>query len=403
MKKLSKMLLIPAALVAMAIPMTGANAAELAGEETVVLKATGMVTYSFEEEQDEDWADAVDTIYIREMPADISEEVTEDMQVDDMKVTVSTTKVILDSDLFAVDPSTEKTYEIVLCAEDYDDVCLGLTVQNKRPTDFTIRTIDGEGNVVSEKVFSYEEMEAMCTEESFSTAACPMHGMNSYHAMGATLKSVLEAADVEFKEGMSLAMRVADAPDTIEATEVNTGTKTGYIMENPEHYWVKARYTDNYKLTYEDLYERERYFIRPWDDEEVSAKLLEDEANWSFDARAMLADSGLYDVCEPVIAIQYESFQFNTDQRDPRTTTDTLWDLSKNERGFAFLFGLAMDDDPTTWTAAYDDATESYPQIVDESKAGMTVFEDGFDACGTSARQAKLMFGIDIFLDGGVA
>ena len=33
----------------------------------------------------------------------------------------------------------------------------------------------------------------------------------------------------------------------------------------------------------------------------------------------------------------------------------------------------------------------------------MTVFEDGFDACGTSARQAKLMFGIDIFLDGGVA
>ena len=79
MKKLSKMLLIPAALVAMAIPMTGANAAELAGEETVVLKATGMVTYSFEEEQDEDWADAVDTIYIREMPADISEEVTEDM------------------------------------------------------------------------------------------------------------------------------------------------------------------------------------------------------------------------------------------------------------------------------------------------------------------------------------
>ena len=54
MKKLSKMLLIPAALVAMAIPMTGANAAELAGEETVVLKATGMVNYSFEDEQDED-------------------------------------------------------------------------------------------------------------------------------------------------------------------------------------------------------------------------------------------------------------------------------------------------------------------------------------------------------------
>ena len=65
MKKLSKMLLIPAALVAMAIPMTGANAAELAGEETVVLKATGMVTYSFEEEQDEDWADAVEFISVR--------------------------------------------------------------------------------------------------------------------------------------------------------------------------------------------------------------------------------------------------------------------------------------------------------------------------------------------------
>lgn len=46
-----------------------------------------------------------------------------------------------------------------------------------------------------------KEMEAMCTEESFSTAACPMHGMNSYHAMGATLKSVLEAADVEVQRG----------------------------------------------------------------------------------------------------------------------------------------------------------------------------------------------------------
>lgn len=402
MKRFSKMLLVPAALATMAAPML-VNAAELDAEGTIMLKATGMVTYSFEEEQDEDWADAVENIYIREMPADLSEEVTDDMLIDDMKFTVSTTKVILDSDLFAVDPSTEKTYEVILRAEDYDDICLGLTIQNKRPNDFTIRTIDGEGNVVSEKVFTYEEMEAMCTEEAYSTAACPMHGMNSYHAIGVTLKSLLESAEVEFTEGMSLAMRVADAPGTIAATEVNTGEKTGYEMENPEKYWIKPRYTDNYKLTYEDLYGRERYFVHPWDDEEVSEKLLEDGANWSFDARAMLADSGLYDVCEPVVAIQYESFEFDIDQRDIRTTTDTMWDLSKNERGFAFLFGLAMDDDPTTWTAAWDDATESYPQIVDESKAGMTVLEDGYDACGISARQAKLMFGIDIFLEGGVS
>lgn len=402
MKKILTALLAAAMLLTAMIPMAAAETVEMYGAGTILLKATGMCTYNFEEEQEEDWADAVEEVYIREMPEDPSaSEVTEADLVDMMKYTVTTTKVILDSDLFTVDPSTEKEYEVVLRAEGYEDMHLALTIQNKRPVDFTIRTIDGEGNVVETKTLTYEEMEALCTDEVFSSAACPMHGLNSYHAIGVPLKKLLESVGIEFTEGMSLANRVVDAPASIEATEVNTGAKTGYVMENPESYWVKPRFTDNYKLTYEDLYGRERYFLRPWDDAEVSEMLAADGANWSIDARVKLAESGLYDVVEPVVAIQYESFEFNSDPRDPRTTTDVVWDLSKNERGFVFLFGLAMDDDPTTNTCAFDDEAGCYPIVKDESYAGKTAIEEGPDACGNSARQAKLVFGIDIFLEGG--
>ena len=379
---------------------------EINGKGSILLKATGMCTYSFEEEQEEDWADNVSAVYIREMPADpASTPVSDSDKVDDAKYTVSTTKVILDSDLFAVDPSTEKEYEVTIKSGDAADYHLALTIQNKRPTEFTVRTIDGSGNVVTSKTFTYEEMEKMCNTEAYYTAACVMHGMNSYHAKGVYLNELLDAAGVEFGSGMSLGMRTADAPASIEATMINKGDKTGVVFDNPESYWMKARYTDNYRLTYEDLYERDRYFIYgPYDDEEVGKMLAADGAAWSIDARAALAESNLYEKVEqPMIAIQYESFEYNTDPRDPRTNTDTVWNLSQNERGFCFLFGLAMDDDPTVNTTAYDDNLKEYPIVTDPSKAGITAFEEGPDACGTSARMAKLLCGIDIFLEGGVS
>lgn len=382
-----------------------AAAYEMDAEGSILLKASGMCTYSFEEEQEEAWADGVSAVYVREMPADPAAEPVSDADlVDAAKYTVSTTKVILDSDLFAVDPGNEKQYEVTIQSADADDYHLALTIQNKRPTEFEVRTIDGSGNVVSSKVFSYEEMEAMCTNEDYYTAACVMHGMNSYHAMGVYLNDLLAAAGVEFGPGMSLAMRSTDAPDSIEATEINKGDKTGVVFDNPEHYWMKARYTDNYKLTYEDLYGRDRYFIyAPWDDAAVGQMLADDGAEWSLDAREALAATNLYEKKDqPMVAIQYESFEYNTDPRDPRTTTDVVWDLSKNERGFCFLFGLAMDDDTATNYTSFDDDLQEYPLVVDESKAGLTAFEEGPDPCGTSARMTKLLCGIDIFLEGGV-
>ena len=383
---------------------TGSSAAYISAEGSVVLKATGVVTYKFEEAQEEDWADGVEAMYIREMPEDISEPLSEeDLVEDDMKYTVSTDSVIIDSDLFPVEPSSEVTYDVVMQAEGYDDYHLALTVQNYRPTDFTIRTIDGEGNVVTEKVFSYEEMEAMCTEEVFSSAACPMHGLNSYHGIGVKLADLFAAAGVEFTEGMSLAARSVDAPATVEATEINNGNKTGYVFENPEKYWVKARYTDNYRITYEDLFGRERYFLYPWDDEEVSAMLTEDGSAWSIEARKALAESGLYEPVDAYLCIQYDSIQWSSDTSDIRTSSTPCWDLSKNERGFELMYGLAMDDDPTANYTAWDDETSSYPFVEDDSYEGVEAFEEGYDPCGTSARQAKLVFGIDIFLEGGKA
>lgn len=381
-----------------------AEAYEMDATASVALKATGMCTYNFEEEQEEAWADAVSEVYIREMPEDPSgTALTDADKIDFAKATISTTKVILDSDLFSVDPSSSKDYEVTLKAEGYDDYHLALTVQNQRPNDFTVRTIDGDGKVVTEKTFTFEEMEAMCTHEDYYSASCPMHSLNSYHAIGVYLDELLDKAGVEFTKGMSLAMRSVDAPATIEATEINNSNVIG-TFENPESYWMKARYTDNYKLTYENLCERERYFVSaPFESEEMAAVLAEDGSNWSIDCRAKLAESGLYkQVKQPMIAIQYESFQYSDDTSDPRTTTSTTWNLSKNERAFCFLFGLAMDDDPTKNYTAFDDAKGEYPLVTDESYAGVTAFEEGPDPCGTSARQGKLLFGIDIFLEGGV-
>ncbi|MCR4963720.1 MAG: hypothetical protein K6B40_07570 [Firmicutes bacterium] len=382
-----------------------AAAYEADAEGSILLKASGMCTYSFEEEQDEGWADNVTAVYVREMPADpAATPVADGDLVDAAKYTVSTTKVILDSDLFAVDPGNEKQYEVTIQSADADDYHLALTIQNKRPTEFEVRTIDGSGSVVSSKTFTYAEMEAMCTNEDYYTAACVMHGMNSYHAKGVYLNDLLAAAGVEFGPGMSLGMRSTDAPESIEATMINKGDKTGTVVENPESYWMKARYTDNYKLTYEDLYERDRYFVyAPWDDEAVGQMLADDGAAWSLDAREALAATNLYEKKEqPMVAIQYESFEYNTDPRDPRSTTDVVWKLSPNERAFCFLFGLAMDDDTATNYTAYDDDKEEYPLVVDESKAGLTAFEEGPDPCGTAARMTKLLCGIDIFLEGGV-
>lgn len=377
----------------------------LNGTGSIKLTASGMCTYSFEEEQDEVWADAVTDVYVREMPADpAATPLSDSDKVDAAKYTVSTTKVILDSDLFSVDPSTDKEYEVTIQSKDHDDCRLSLTIQNLRPVDFTIRTIDGDGNVVDTYTLSYEEMEALCTHEGYYTAACVMHGMNSYHGKGVLLKDLLANVGVTFTEGMSLAMRVADAPAEIEATETNNGTKTGVTFANPESYWIKPRYTDNYKMTYENLLGRTRYFVyAPWEDAELGAMLEADGGAWSLDARVALAESGLMEEVEPMIAIQYESIQYDGNTTDIRTTTGTMWDLSQNERGFAFLFGLAMDDDTAVNVTAYDDDLKEYPVVEDPSKAGLTALEEGPDPCGTSARIAKLVKGFDIFLEGGVA
>ena len=378
---------------------------EMDATTSILLKATGMCTFSFPEEMDEDWADNVTAVYVREMPADpCATPLTDADKVDDAKYTVSTTKVILDSDIFNVAASTAVEYEVTIQSEGAEDYHISMTIQNLRPTEFVIRTIDGEGKVVDSYTLSYAEMEALCTTEGYYSAACVMHGLNQYHAKGVLLTDLLDKVGVEFTEGMSLAARVADAPATVEATEVNNGNKTGYVLENTEGYWVKPRYTDYYKLSYENLMGRDRYFISaPYDDAAMGEMLAADGANWTLDARVQLAESGLYEKVTPMIAIQYESFEYNTDPRDPRTDTDVVWELSANERGFCFLFGLAMDDDTAVNTTAYDNDLKEYPIVTTPETAGLTAFEEGPDACGTSARQAKLVCGIDIFLEGGLA
>lgn len=369
------------------------------------LNGSGFVTCRFEEEQDANWADSVNKIYIRQMPNDPSNTPIKDSdEVDSVKVTVGSKSVMMDSDLFDVKPGNNVQYEVILVADGYDDFHMDLTVANNRTVDFTIRTIDGEGNVVSSKTFSFEEMDKMCTNDTYSSAGCVMHGLTSYHIRSVFLKDLLKEAGVEFKEGMSLATRVTDAPAKINATKTNSSEKTGVIFENPQSYWIKARYTDNYKLTYDYLYGKNRYFVKSqWEDENIGKILTQDEGRFDLETRvAMASNPDLLEKTEPMVAIQFDSVRYQNDPVDIREYKSPSWDLSQKENAFLFVFGLGLDDDTSVNVTSYDREKKEYPVVEVPSKAGLVALEEGMDACGVSARVAKNLMGIDIFLEGGV-
>lgn len=412
MKKRSKLLaILLMGVLCTAVPCQAATEAEettqesgfVADEEgTVALKATGMATYSFTEEQDEEWADGITAVYLSEFEDGAeAPELTEDQLVSDEKYTVSTVKMILDSDLFPVDPSTSKTYLVSLEAEGYDTKTVKLTVQNLTPTEFVIRTVDGEGNIEEVKTYTYEELAEMCTTESYFSFGCVMHGLVSAKAEGIPVMDLLADAGIEFVDGMSLAVRTTDAPATIEATEMNSGEKTGEVVENPEKYWMKPRFTDRFKHSYEELYGRTRYFLTaPWEDEKVAEMLTEDEGKFSFEVREALAANPDYmEEVVPMIALKYTTLQYTSDPTDIREAEDDYYDLTANERAFRFFYGLALDDDPTVNVTAYDDELGEYPVVETPENEGKTAIEEGSDACGISARQAMLVFGIDVFTE----
>ena len=380
------------------------NEAYTLDEEGIAdLKATGIITYSFGEERPEDWANNIKEVYLRKS-SDIKEgqPVTDADLIADGKHTVSTVKMLLDSDMFPIAREQSEIYEVTIRSEGSDDYHVGLTVHNRTPDSFTIREIDKAGAVLKEKTFSYDDMAEMCSTEFYISTGCVMHGFANHKAEGLALTDLFEKAGIRFEPGMAMAVRATDSPTSIEATETNNPTKTGVIFDNPEKYWIKPRYTDNFKHTYENLIERKRYFITaPWEDAEIGARLKEDTNKFSFEARELLASKPEYMTeIPPIIALKYTSADYNSDPSDIRTIKNNYHDLTANERAFRFLYGLAIDNDPVVNVTAYDSEKLEYPVVTTPENAGKIAVEEGDDACGLSARMAMLVFGIDVFVDG---
>lgn len=367
------------------------------------LKGNGKIRFKLKEPMDENFVDGIENIYLAlasdSEEKEVSNKLTDKNKVDSEKIFISPIKIAMDSDLVKVEPGNEKSYEIILEGKDKERLAYKVNVKNIRPNDFTIRLLDKDGNVEKEKTYTYDEMKAFAKDEACYSGGCVMHGLFSFKARGVYLKELLDNAGFEFKEGMSLACRVVDAKTEIKATERNSNKKTGEIFKNPEKYWIKPRYTDNFKHKYEDLYKRDRYFvIAQWEDEEIGKILTEDKSKYSFTAREALAKNEKFLIkVEPMIALEETSLQYNKNKTDVRTFGDEKYGLFAEEIGFRFLYGAALDNDPVMNVTAYDREKKEYPLVETPENIGKKAIEEGYDACGTSARQAKYVFGIDIF------
>lgn len=369
-----------------------------AEEGSTSLKATGFVTYTFTTEHADEWADEATAVYMK--PASDSE-FTEEHLISDGKYTLSSSKMTIDSDLLSVDVASTVGYDIVIQSGEYEDFNLALDVTNYVPDTFVVRTIDGDGNVVESTEFSYDEMATMSVNQDYYTIGCVMHGMVSLDATGIYLTDLFDAAGVEFSEGMSLAIRATDSATEIVATEINNSTLTGETFENPEQYWIKPRFTDNFKRTYDELYGQESYFYYGmWEDEEIMAAAVEDAGAFDIEFREVLVNEDYMTAVEPMIAIEYTSLEFRSYADDIRTYDDELSELTSTERAFRFVTGTGFDPDPTTNWTPYDDDLAEYPLVSQPEYEGVVAVDEGVDPCGNSARSGMLIFGIDIFLEG---
>lgn len=383
---------------------TEAAAAEKAsGRYEASLKANGKITFKLNDELADDWLEKITGLYLRRKPTEAGEPVTEKDLVAKEKYTVGATKIVMDSSLFPVKPEETAEYEITILSEGSEPATMDLKVTNFCPLSFTLRSFDRDGKLKKAKTYSYNELAALCKTEGYYSAGCVMHGLISFHVQGVLLEDLLKDSGFEFSKGMSLACRVTDAPIEIKATLTNEATPTGEIFQNPEKYWIKPRYTDNFKHTYEDLMERERYFVSaPWEDAAIGKILKDDGSAFSFKAREALASNPKYlKPVKPMIALKYTSLQYGSDASDIRSFKDDFYDLTANERAFRFVYGLALDDNPTVNVTAYDKEAKKYPVLETPENKGKIALEEGPDACGTAARQAMLVFGIDIFESGG--
>ncbi len=272
----------------------------------------------------------------------------------DLSAGSSSATLTLPIALFDTTQSETDTKTVIIESTGFGTVTGDVTYRNLGSDSLVIRTVDSNGNVLSSKVLTMDQLKALDVQEHYNTSAnCGMAGLRTYNSEGVLLTDVLAAAGVEFGEGDVLHVRVNDGLP--QNGDENT-TETGY--------WNQSTFT------YEELMGVDRYYYPDaWDTtprEELGGQsiydlLSADRNAWKGDSEQAVALAKLLgqnkQAVEPLIAWSWnEGVAIWTDQ-DPADASG--YNGYTDQEKFRFLFGMqaaedgSIADDNTTFSNTY--------------------------------------------------
>ena len=263
------------------------------------------------------------------------------------------------------------TKTLVIESEGFATTSGQVTYRNIGSDVMVVRVIDEDsGEVLYSYTLDDEDLKSLEVQERYSTTAnCGMAGLRSYTSEGVLLTDVLEAAGVDFGEGMTLELRMND-----------------YLDENGDADTTDTGYSSSGEFTYEELMADRYYYANMWDDEtsyeELDGRtvydvLAEEGADWSYcdysDALFEILGEDVVQV-EPIIAWSWAEGVVGWGGSD---TTQSDYNGYCDQFNYRLLFGMTLDEDgnatdeATTFSNCY--AVFGIDIIADES----AISEDG--------------------------
>lgn len=252
------------------------------------------------------------------------------------------------------------THSIAITSAIGDPIQQDVTVKSYAAHSFRVRYIDGDGNILSSKVWSMDELKEKFNNvtQDYNTA-CTMVGVRTFHAEGVLLNDLLSAAGITLDDSMTLQIRTNDStvsgvndPDDTVGQLSEGYYKSGTFAESDlyaDRYYYPAIY--DAETTYDTLNASTIYDTL----KSTKGQLLKDDETQAA-LRSTLAATATKQKVTPLIAWQYSETVFGADGNPASTVYDTL---ASSEKSFRFLFGLkeensAVSTQVTTWSATYE-------------------------------------------------
>ncbi len=245
----------------------------------------------------------------------------------------------------SVDPANpkktlrEKQYDIKIEATGYQPLAQKVTLKNYGAKSFQVRRLDANGKVLQKKSYTLAQLKELGEkkDQNYQTY-CGMAGLRTFKADGVLLTDILADAKIDFKPGMTLKLRTNDKAKTEnDSTTDNAyffmGNFTQENLMKPRYYFPAVFHPENTTLI--EAMKNGTF---------VSNPATESEAT-----RQALGGSDGKNPVTPLIAWDYDEKVFKSDQTAP--SQDNYSKLISNERGFRFLYGIAMEDGKENETA----------------------------------------------------